>query len=318
MGGVVQFLFLLPFLKQRRLLPRPKIDWQDPGVKKVLRLMVPALFGASVGQISLFINTVFASFLMVGSISWLYYSERLAYFPLGVFGVALATVVLPHLSRKHAEKSSQHFMSALDWGIRCNLLIGMPATCVLLFFPGPIITTLLQYKNFGIFNVFMVQKSLIAYAIGLQAFMLVKLLSTGFYAKQDIKTPVKIAAVTVFMNICFNALLIKPLAHAGLALATSLSSWLNVCLLLYSLHTRDVYRFQPGWLVFGLRLLFANAVISGLLWWAQGNITQWFHWGWRIRFSHLLFWLALAGLLYILCLFVSGMRLRHFRVQGGG
>src|SRR5262249_27768897 len=160
------------FLYQRGLLPAPKLNWHDEGVKRVLTLMLPAIFGASVGQINLLVNTIFASFLKIGSVSWLYYSERLAYFPQGVFGVALATVVLPHLALKHAEQSPQHFISALDWGIRCNLVVGLPATCVLMVFAGPIITTLFNYGRFHIFDVFMTRQSVIAYSIGLQAFML--------------------------------------------------------------------------------------------------------------------------------------------------
>jgi putative peptidoglycan lipid II flippase len=314
-AGLVQFLFQLPFLWRKGLLPIPKINWKDEGVRRVLKLMVPAIFGASVGQISLFFNTVFASFLPIGSVSWLYYSERLAYFPLGVFGVALATVVLPHLSRKHAEQSPAQFMSALDWGIRCNILIGLPATCVLLFFAGPIITTLFQYGRLAEHDVFMIRQSLVAYAVGLQAFMLVKVLSAGFYARQDIKTPVRIAVATVVLNLVFNMVLLKPLAHAGLALATSLSSWLNVTFLLLALRKKGVYYLQKGWAIFGFRLLLANGAISLMLWWAEGSLQQWFIWDWQQRFMHLLGWLTLAVALYLFCLWLSGMRLRHFNAH---
>ena len=314
-AGVVQFLFQLPFLWRKGLLPIPKLNWQDEGVRRVLRLMVPAIFGASVGQVSLFFNTVFASFLPVGSVTWLYYSERLAYFPLGVFGVALATVVLPHLSRKHAEQSPTQFMSALDWGIRCNLLIGVPATCIILIFAGPLIATLFQHGRFTIHDVLMTRQSLIAYAFGLQAFMLVKVLSTGFYARQDIKTPVRIAVVTMGLNLIFNIMLLKPFAHAGLALATSLSSWLNVTFLFLGLRKKGVYHLQKGWAAFGLRLLFANGAISFMLWWAEGTLQQWFVWDWQQRFAHLLGWLILAVVLYLFCLWLSGMRLRHFNAQ---
>lgn len=314
-AGFVQFFFQFPFLIKRHLLPQPKVNWRDPGVRRVLKLMLPAIFGASIGQINLFLNTIFASFLKIGSVSWLYYSERLAYFPQGVVGVALATVVLPHLSRKHAEKSPEKFVSALNWGIRCNLVFGLPATCVLLFFAGPIITTLFNYGKFHAYDVLMTRESVIAYAIGLQAFMLVKMLSTGFYAQQDIKTPVRIAIVTMVANLLLNLLFLKPLAHAGLALATSLSAWLNVLLLLSFLCHRKIFQFQRGWGLFSARLIFANALVSTMLWFASGHLAQWFLWHWRERFLHLFSWLIAAILLYLLSLWLTGMRLRDFKAQ---
>ncbi|MGE3920732.1 MAG: murein biosynthesis integral membrane protein MurJ [Gammaproteobacteria bacterium] len=312
-AGFVQLLFQLPFLKQRGLLPFPIAKWRDPGVQRVLLLMVPAIFGASVGQISLFLNTIFVSFLKVGSVSWLYYSERLAYFPLGVFGVALATVVLPHLSRKHAEQSPEKFKSALDWGIRCNLLIGIPCSIVLLFFAAPIIATLFLYGKFHVYDLLMSKKSLITYSFGLQAFMLVKVLSTAFYARKNIKTPVRFAIITVGINIILNLLLMKPLAHAGLALATSLSAWFNVFLLWFTLIKQKVYVFEKRWFLFMSRLIFANAVVALLLWFGEGTLSQWVDWHWYQRMTHLTFWLISAIIVYFISLWLSGIRFSDFR-----
>lgn len=312
-AGVVQLSFQLPFLYRLGFFPQPKWNWQDPGVKRVMLLMLPSLFGASIGQISLLINTIFASFLQVGSVTWLYFSERLAYFPLGVFGVALATVVLPHLSRKHADNAPEQFMSALDWGVRLNLLIGIPATVVLMVCSGPIITTLFQYGKFSPFDVQMTQRSVLAYALGLQAFMLVKILSSGFFATQNTKTPVKIGVFIVVMNLILNALLVVPLAHAGLALAASICSWMNVSLLLFSLYRRGVYRFQAGWGIFLLRLVVANVVLGLLLAWAAGDIQPWVVAKWPVRLSHLTILFGLAFACYFSTLALMGMRFRHFR-----
>lgn len=314
-AGFVQLFFLLPFLRRIGFLPRPRLNWRDPGVQRVLKLMVPALFGASVGQISLLINTIFASFLKVGSITWLYYSERLAYFPLGVFGVALATVVLPHLARHHSKKSQKEFSSTLDWGIRCNLLIGIPASLTMLILSGPLIVSLFNYGKFTAYNVFMTQHSVIAYSVGLQAFMLVKVLSAAFYAQQDIRTPVRLSIITIIVTIILNATLIFPLAHAGLALASSLGSWFNTFLLGWKLRQRGVFQLQPGWRVFILRLLFANAVVALLLWYAQGNISTWLNWHWQQRFLHILFLGVSAIAIYFGCLWLSGMRTKDLKAR---
>lgn len=316
-AGFIQLFFQLPFLARLKLLPRLKTDWQDPGVKRVLTLMLPAMFGASIGQISLLLNTVFASFLKVGSVSWLYYSERLAYFPLGVFGVALATVVLPHLSRHHTTQSVKQFSSTLDWGIRCNLLIGMPATVAMLVLAGPLVVTLFQYGKFTMHDVLMIRQSVWGYGVGLQAFMLVKMFASAFYACQDIRTPVRFAVMTVGVNIILNATLIWPLAHAGLALASALGSWFNAGLLLFGLRRRAIYHFQKGWGKFLLRLLFANIIVALFLGWFGGHLSNWVQWHWTQRFLHL-FLLGIGAVsLYIVCLAIVGIRLQDFKAQTG-
>ena len=313
LGGCLQLLFLLPTLKRIGFLVRPRLNFQDEGVKRVLTLLIPAITGASVGQINLLLNTVFASFLITGSVTWLYFSERLAYFPLGVFGVALATVVLPHLSRQHANASKNAFSSTLDWGIRCNLLIGVPASLTMLILSGPLIASLFQYGRFNAHDVLMTQQSVIAYSIGLQAFMLAKVLSSAFYARQNIKTPVKIAILSLIANGTLSALLIFPLAHAGLALATSLASWVNVTLLWILLYRSEIYSPQAGWKKFLLRLILANGIVSFFLWTMAGDISRWLFWNWQQRFLHLGLLGAGAILLYLLSLWISGMRFSDVR-----
>lgn len=315
LAGIVQLLFQFPFLRRLGFLTRPRFNWRDEGVQRVLTLMVPALFGASVGQISLLLNTIFASFLKIGSVTWLYYSDRLAYFPLGVFGVALATVVLPQLARHHSANSKDGFSSTLDWGLRCNLIIGLPASVTMLVLAGPLIVTLFHYGKFNVYDVFMTRQSVIAYSIGLQSFMLVKVLSSAFYARQDVRTPVKLGIITVIFNMIFNAILIFPLAHAGLALATSLASWFNTVLLAWVLHRRGIYQLEAGWLGFALRLIIANIILAVFLWWGAGSIDVWLHWHWQQRFLHILVLGIAAIVLYLLTLWISGMRLQHLRAK---
>ncbi|WP_071661068.1 murein biosynthesis integral membrane protein MurJ [Rickettsiella grylli] len=315
LGGFLQLGFQLPFLNRLNLLKKPRFKWHDPGVQKVLKFMLPALFGSSVGQISLLLNTIFASFLVAGSVTWLYYSDRLAYFPLGVFGVALMTVILPHLSRQHAEKSPELFSSTLNWGLRCNLLIGIPASLTLLILSGPLIVTLFHYGKFTLEDVVMTQRSVIAYSVGLQAFMLIKILAAAFYAKQNIKTPVRIGIIALIVNMLFNALLIFPLKHAGLALASSLSAWLNVGLLLWGLKSRHIFQWQPGWLKFLLQVLFANAILCVFLYWAAAAMPIWVNWDWQQRLSHI-FLLGVASIfIYTGVLWMCGLRYHDLKAH---
>ena len=226
-AGIVQLLFQWPFLRHMRLMPRPVVDFKNTGVVKVLKLMVPALFGVSVSQINLLLDTLFASFLIVGSVSWLYYSDRLMEFPLGVFGVAISTVILPHLSRHHASESPEHFSLTLDWALRMVLVISIPAAVVLATLAVPLLSTLFHYGRFDDYAVMMTRKSLAMFAIGIAPCMLVKVLASGFYAKQDLSTPVRIGIGAMVSNMVLNFIFIFPLAHAGIALATSLSAVLN-------------------------------------------------------------------------------------------
>src|SRR3990167_7632287 len=271
-AGVIQLAFQLPFLRQLHLLPRPTINFRDVGVTRVLKLMVPALFGVSVGQVNLLVDTLFASLLMIGSVSWLYYSDRLMEFPLGVFGIAISTVILPHLSRHHASQSERSFSLTIDWALRAVLLVGVPAGVVLAVMAGPLLSTLFQYGRFDAYAVMMARKSLTAFAIGITPFMVVKILAAGFYARQDMRTPVYVGILAMVSNMVLNILLILPLAHAGIALATSLSAWVNTGFLFYFLRQRSYYHPREGWKLFAIRLVIANLTLAIWLWVSAGNI----------------------------------------------
>ncbi|HRE32823.1 MAG TPA: murein biosynthesis integral membrane protein MurJ, partial [Candidatus Berkiella sp.] len=271
LAGISQLCFQLPFLAKLALLPSPQWDWQDPGVRRILRLMVPALIGASVMQINLLVDTIFASFLPVGSLTWLYYSDRLLEFPIGIFGVALATVVLPHLSEEYARNSHRGFSASMDWALRWILLIGVPATMM----AGPMLATLFQYGRFSGHDAIMAARSLMALSLGLVCFLAVKVLVSAFYARQNTKFPVKVAIIAMAANVVFNALLIGPLAHAGLALASTLSSIINVLILLVALLQKKIYIPLNGWLSFAGRLIFANTMMGAMLWWLVPEMAEW-------------------------------------------
>lgn len=313
-GGVLQWVFQWPFLKRMQLLPRPKVSFRDAGVMKVLKLMVPALFGVSVSQINLLLDSVFASLLAIGSVSWLYYSDRLMEFPLGVFGVAISTVILPHLSRHHAAQSQEDFSLTIDWALRCVMLVGLPAGVVFAVISGPLMSTLFQHGHFTDYSVLMARKSLSMFALGIMPFMLVKILASGFYAKQDMRTPVKIGIMAMIANMIFNVILIWPFKHAGIALATSLSAMLNAGFLFYFLYKRELYVPRAGWGFFIFRLLFANAVIAVWLWFIAGDINTWMAANWIWRVEHLMFLLVGSSVIYLMTLWLSGLRPRDLLI----
>lgn len=319
LAGVCQLSFQLPFLAPLHLMPRPKLGWQDPAVKKVLTLMVPALFGVSVAQINLLLDTVLASFISDGSVSWLYYSDRLIELPLGVFGIAIATVILPTLSRQHTDVSDD-YSNTLDWAMRTVLLIAVPATCALIVLAKPIIETLFFHgEKFSAKDVAMSSYSLVAYASGLAAFMLIKVLVTGYFSRQDTRTPVRIGVKAMVSNMGFNVLLVTPLywfadiGHVGLALATSIAAYLNAFWLWRGLRSAGVYRPAVGWPAYLAKLLFASLVMSVLL-----LVIQWylppfadFIWWYRILLTLLLCALGIA--LFFLGMFFCGWRIGHIR-----
>ena len=245
-GGAVQFLFQLPFLKRAGLLVRPRWAWTDPGVTKIRTLMIPALFGVSVSQINLLLDTLIASFLMTGSISWLYYSDRLLEFPLGLFGIAIATVILPALSSRHVDKSAEEFSKTLDWGIRTVVLLGLPAMAGLLVLAEPMLMVLFMRGEFTPEDARLASYSLYAYGSGLLSFMLVKVLATGFYSRQDTKRPVRYGIIAMVTNMVFNLILAIPFGYVGLAIATSLSAAINAGLLGYHLWRDGVLKRYPG------------------------------------------------------------------------
>lgn len=314
-AGVVQFLFQLPFLHRHRLLIKPQLRRNDPGVSKVLKLMVPALFGVSIAQLNLMVDSIFASFLQVGSVSWLYYTDRLADFPLGVFGVAIATVILPHLSRKHSEQSLEQFSRALDWGLRSILLIGIPSGVGLTFFAMPLIAGCFAYGQFNVGDIIQTQKSLFTLGLGVPAFMMVKVLASGFYAQQDIKTPVKVGIWSMIINTVLCALLVGTLAHAGLTLASALAGYVNCGCLLFLLVKRKVFIPSPGWFKYSLQLIVANAAVALYLYFMTGTIDYWLHFPALMRLSLILAHVLAVALLYVVVLALSGLRFKQFRGQ---
>lgn len=293
-AGVVQFLFQLPFLWRLKLLVWPKWGWQFPLVKRILKLMVPILIGASVTQIGLFIDTMFASLLRTGSVSWLYYSDRLMQFPLGVFGVALSTVILPHLSKHHAIKNEAEYQRALDWALKMVVLFAVPAALGLLLLSGPLLMTLFNYGKFDFFDVQMAQLSLRMFALGLPFFIMVKVLVSAFFARQDMKTPVKVAVIALLVNIIGNATLIWPMQHAGIALATSLASLVNVALLFWVLRRHKIFKGQSGWGQVWSTMILGCLVMTLVIFWLEAPLPQWRLWHAGLRAQQLIL-LVVAG-----------------------
>ncbi len=312
-AGIAQLLFQGPFLHQLKLLPKFKFAPKDEGVRKIGRLMLPALFGVSVTQLNLLLDTLIASFLVTGSISWLYYSDRLMEFPLGVLGVALGTVILPSLSRTHATESSEGFSHTIDWALRWALLLGAPAAVGLFMLSGPMIATLFQSDAFLVEDVIMAQRSLMAYSLGLVSFILIKVLAPGYYARQDTRTPVRIAIIAMVVNMALNIALVFPLAHAGLALATTLSASLNAYLLLHGLRRDGVYAPLPGWGLLLLRGVAASSVLALMLYWGAGALVEWTSAATIDKAWRLLGLVVGGGVVYSVALLAFGIRLRHFR-----
>ena len=314
-GGVAQLLWQWPFLMRLRLLPRLRFRWGHSGVKRALVLMVPTLFGAGVAQINLLFDTFLASFLQSGSISWLYYSDRLLEFPLGVFAIALATIMLPDLSRRHAVGDAQGFRGMLDWGTRLALLIGLPAAAALVILATPLLSTLFQYGKFDATAVQGAKLSLWAYAPGLLGAMLVKIYAPGFFARQNTRIPVRIGIIALAANMLFNLILIVPLQHAGLALATSLSAFLHAGLLYRGLLKEGVFKVTADSVRLVSRAVLATLVMAIWLFWLAGQ-TEWL----AITGLQRLGWLSICVvsgvLVYAAMLFLSGARLHNLKPAG--
>ena len=313
-AGLAQLFFLLFFLRKLALVPSPRWGWRDSGVRRIMKLMVPVLFGSSAAQLNLLINTQLASTLVSGSVSWLYYSDRLLEFPVGLIGVALGTVILPRLSQEHARQTPEHFRATLDWALRWVMLIGLPASAALAVLAEPLLATLFQYGAFGTDDVVMAGRSVLAMAPGVLGFLAIKVLAPGFYARQDSKTPMQIGFATVAINIAASLLLIGPLAHAGLALASALAALCNAGLLLTLLWRRGVYRLTRPWLRFLFRVIIATALMSLALHFVAGELEYWLQASAWLRVGWLAL-LVLAGLsVYAVGLLLSGLRPRHLRL----
>jgi putative peptidoglycan lipid II flippase len=294
------------------MLPRPTRHFDDPGVRRILKLMAPATLGVSVAQISLLINTIFASFLASGSVSWLYYADRLMEFPAGMLGVALGTILLPSLAKHYADDNPSDYSKLLDWGLRLTLLLALPASAALAVLAIPLITTLFNYGAFGAHDVTMTQQAVVAYSLGLVGLILIKVLAPGFYARQNIRTPVKVALFTLTATQLMNLAFIVPLGHAGLALSIGLGACLNAGLLLHLLKKQRIYQPQPGWTGYFLRVLLAVTLMAAVLFYTMGEAQWWLAAGFLDRLTRLSLLVGGGIALYFVALGLMGFRPRQF------
>jgi putative peptidoglycan lipid II flippase len=314
-GGITQLAMQYAGLWKLGFRPRPRIAFLDPGVRKILRLMGPAIFGVSVAQINMMLDTILASFLKTGSISWLYYADRLCEFPLGVFGLALSTVILPALSERHNAGSAQSFSATLDWGLRWVFVIGTPAAVALAVLAVPLLSTLFEYGKMDHHAVMMSAQALVAFAVGLLPFILVKVLAPAFYARQDTRTPVRIGIISMISSSVMNVILVFPLAHGGLALATSLGAYINSWMLYTTLRREAVYRAGRAWRRFLLQIGVASAVMGLALWFVVAPLDQWERWTMSARALRLSLALVAGTGVYFSCLWLSGLRFRDMAAR---
>ena len=316
-GGLAQLLFQVPFLRRIRMLPRPRWDPKDEGVRRILRLMAPATFGVAVAQISLVINTQIASNLGDGPVSWLYYADRLMEFPSALLGVAIGTVLLPSLVRRHQESNAEEYSRLLDWGLRITLLLALPAAVALSLLAVPIVSTLFWHgPHFTQHDVIMTRSALVAYAAGLAGIILVKVLAPGFYARQNIRTPVKVAIATLAVTQLMNLLIVPRLGHAGLALSISIGACFNAGWLWFLMWRGKAYRPEPGWGTFLLKLAVALYLLGGALWFSMGTEASWFELAATPRAFKLVAVIAAGVAAYFGSLALMGFRLRDFSRHG--
>ncbi len=319
-AGLVQLLAQLPALYKLGLLPRPRWDLGHEGVRRIARLMLPGIFGSSVAQVSLLLDTLIASFLMTGSISWMYYADRLVEFPMGVFAIALATVILPGLSSHHAGAAPEKFTATLDWALRLTVTIATPAAIGLLMLAGPLIATIFGYGAFSGRDVLMCGYALMAYSLGLLGFSLVKVLAPGYFARQDTRTPVKVGIIALSANMIFNLAVVVPanlngfpVPHALLALSTGMSALFNATMLYRGLRRQGVYSPSVHWRRLLPQVAFASAVLVGFLWWMSGDWSAWTAWGASTRAARLALCVGGGAGAYFVALWLAGARLRDLR-----
>ncbi len=315
-GGALQLAFQVPFLARLGLLPRWRLDWSHPGVRRILFLMAPAAFGVSVSQISLLLNQVFASFLQTGSVSWLYYADRLMELPAGVLGVALGTILLPSLSKYHADANHAEYSRLLDWGLRLCVLLALPAAAALAVLALPLISALFQYGRFTGPDTLLTQQALLAYSVGLVGIILVKILAPGFYARQNVMTPVKIGIFVLFATQAMNLAFVGPLRHAGLALAIGLGACLNAALLYVQLRRHQIFQPQPGWPLFLAKVAASVLVMAAVLYAAMGPAAWWLVAPWEHKLPAVLGLVVLGSIAYGACLAAFGFRPRDFSRRG--
>jgi len=315
LAGAVQLAFQIPFILKLGLLRWPRWGWKNSGVQRILKLMIPGIFGSSVMQINLLLDTVIASFLVSGSVTLLYLSDRMVELPLGIFGIALATVILPNLSQKHAAGDPDAFSHMLDWALRLVLIIALPAAVALAVLAGPILSTLFLYGDFKPHDVEMASISLFVYSGGLMGFILVKVLAPGYFARQDTKTPVKVGLIAMFANMLMNILFVVPMLklnwpapHAGLALATTLSAFLNAGLLFLGLKKAGVYSPQKGWGRLFLQSILAASVMGVVIYSVSGNLSFWIRATAVERIIQMSWIIPLGAGVYFAILWLTGVR----------
>lgn len=322
-AGVLQLAFQVPFLMRLKLMPRPRFGETHEAVTRIMKLMLPTVFSSSVAQVNLLVDSLIASFLATGSVSWLYYADRIMEFPLGIFSIALGTVLLTTLAQHHALKNTTGFSATLDWAFRITAVIVLPAAMGLLVFSGPLLTTLFNYGAFDAHDTLMVTWALTTYSMGLLSFTMVKVLLPAYYARHDSRTPFRTAIVAVAANLIFNILITIPWAragwiapHAGLALSTSLASFVNAWQLYRGLRKAGVYTPTHGWRMLLLRVMAANLVMGLVLVFFAGGLDQWMARGALHRVEWLCIWMLAAFALYFGTLFLTGFRLNDLRVKG--
>ena len=311
-GGVFQLAIQIPALARIGMLPRFQLAFHDPGVRRILKLMAPAVLGVSVSQISLIINTIFASFLESGSVSWLYYADRLMEFPAGLLGAALGTILLPSLSRSHAQNKPEEFSALLDWGLRLTLLLTLPAALALGLLAVPLLATLFHHGAFTATDVLRTREALVAYSLGLTGLISVKILAPAYYSRQDIRTPVKIALITLAITQVLNLIFVFWLKHAGLALSTGLASCLNAAVLFRGLRQRGIYKPLSGWKVFLLKLVTALTLMAVVLWFGMGKELDWLSISATARLTQLSLLVPGGALTYLGALWLMGFHPRDF------
>lgn len=311
-GGVLQFIYQLPYLKKIGMLVMLSIKLRDTGIWRVLQLMGPAVLTVSVSQISLIINTIFASFMISGSVSWMYYADRLMEFPSGVLGVSLGTILLPSLSNSFLSGNNYEYSRIMDWGLRICFVLALPSSIALAILAKPLTLSLFQYGKFSAFDALMTQHALVAYSVGLVGLILVKVLVSGFYSRQDIKTPLRIAIITIIITQLMNLIFIGPLKHAGLSLSIGLSACLNASLLYWQLYRKQLFQPQPGWLSFFLRLVLALVAMSIILVGLLIVVPDWTQDSMSWRLLRLMSMVTAGGCVYFTTLWLAGFRLKDF------
>jgi putative peptidoglycan lipid II flippase len=314
-GGLIQFVFQIPFLYKAGVLVKPCWSWHSKGVTKIRKLIIPALFGVSVTQINLLLDTLIASFLITGSISWLYYADRLLEFPLGLFGIGIATVILPSLAKLHSKNSNTEFTATLDWGIKIISLFGWPALAGLMVLAQPIIMVLFMRGEFSQETVIQVSYALFAYLSGLLSFMFIKVLAPGYYARQDTKTPVKIGIIAMVSNMAFNLMLAPFFGFVGLAIATTMSATLNAWLLYRGLKQAGVYYLSKSTKVFIGKLVLSALVMALVVYQLSNDFDVWLAMSFTEQVQQLIVCIGGGCLSYFVMIALLGVRLGDFKVK---